>query len=125
MSKNDSVLKRMNKKIDLTKVRKGVEIFKGSGIGCVGFFIVGYPGETEETIEDTFAFALSLEMDEISFNVPYPLPGPKLYERVSDVSKEDWTVENETRFLYKSEFDEKWLERRIRETYETFASISL
>ena len=119
-SGNDDVLKLMNKKINLATVVKGVEIFKNNGIDCVGFFIVGYPGETVETIEETFAFALSLGLDEISFNVPYPLPGSKLYERVSDISDDDWIIENETRFLYKSEFDEKWLKRRIQETYETF-----
>jgi len=119
-SGNDYVLKLMNKKINTAIIRSGVEMFKSNGIACAGFFIVGYPGETVETIEETFDFALALGLDEISFNVPYPLPGSKLYERVSDISEDDWTLENETRFLYKSEFDEKWLARRIKETFETF-----
>lgn len=119
-SGNDEVLKIMNKKIDLKKVVKGVGIFKSNGIKCAGFFIVGYPGETLETIEETFSFALSLGLDEISFNVPYPLPGSKLFERVSGLSEDDWNFENETRFLYKSDFDEKWLKKRIEETKEEF-----
>jgi anaerobic magnesium-protoporphyrin IX monomethyl ester cyclase len=119
-SGNDEVLEIMNKKIDLKKVVKGVGIFKSNGIKCAGFFIVGYPGETLKTIEETFSFALSLGLDEISFNVPYPLPGSKLFERVSDVSEDDWNFENETRFLYKSDFDEKWLKKRIEETKEEF-----
>ncbi|MBP1743117.1 MAG: putative methyltransferase [Firmicutes bacterium] len=117
---NDEVLKLMNKKIDLKKVVKGVETFKSNGIKCAGFFIVGYPGETVETIEETFTFALSLGLDEISFNVPYPLPGSKLFEKVSAVSEDDWNFENETRFLYKSEFDEEWIKKRIEETKEEF-----
>jgi hypothetical protein len=40
---------------------------------------------------------------------------------VSDISEDDWVAENEVRFLYKSEIDEKWLEKRIKETYEAFA----
>jgi len=118
-SGNDEVLKLMNKKINIKRVRSGVEVFNRNGIDCAGFFIVGYPGETIETIEETFEFALSLGLDESSFNVPYPLPGSKLYERVSGVSDDDWTIENEPRFLYKSEFDEKWLKMRIQETQET------
>jgi anaerobic magnesium-protoporphyrin IX monomethyl ester cyclase len=120
-SGSDEVLKLMNKKIDLKKVMSGVETFKSSGIDCAGFFIVGYPGETIETIESTFAFALSLGLDEISFNVPYPLPGSRLFERVSGVIDDDWNFENETRFLYRSEFDEAWLKRRIEETIVEFA----
>ena len=120
-SGNDDVLKLMNKKIDIATIRRGVGVFNNNGIDCAGFFIVGYPGETISTIEETFAFALSLGLDEISFNVPYPLPGSKLYERVSGISDDDWTIENETKFLYKSEFDENWLKKRILETQETFA----
>ena len=119
-SGNDHVLKLMNKKIDTVTIRRGVEMLNRNGIDCAGFFIVGYPGETVETIDETFKFALSLGLDEISFNVPYPLPGSKLYERVSGISEDDWTIENETRFLYKSEFNDKWLKRRIQETRETF-----
>ncbi|KNZ42606.1 B12-binding domain-containing radical SAM protein [Acetobacterium bakii] len=114
-SGNDVILKLMNKKIDTATVRRGVAVLKRNGINCTGFFIVGYPGETVETIEETFAFALSLEIEEISFNVPYPLPGSKLYERVSGIKDDDWTIENETRFLYKSEFNEQWLQERIQE----------
>ncbi|SHJ19681.1 B12-binding domain-containing radical SAM protein [Parasporobacterium paucivorans] len=124
-SGNDYVLKLMNKKIDRTKVREGVEVFRRNGIECAGFFIVGYPGETIDTIEETFEFALSLGLDEISFNVPYPLPGSKLFERVSGICDDDWTFENETRFLYKSEFDETWLKKRILETQETFEGLRL
>lgn len=124
-SGDDEVLKLMNKRIDTASVRNGVEVFIRNGIACAGFFIVGYPGETEATIEDTLAFSLSLGLEEISFNVPYPLPGSKLYERVSGISADDWTIENETKFLYKSEFDEKWLKGRIQETLKSFERLKM
>lgn len=119
-SGNDRILRLMNKQTDTAAIRKGVDIFKRNGIDCAGFFIVGYPGETPETIEETFEFALSLGLDEISFNVPYPLPGSNLYEKITGLCDEDWTIENETKFLYKSEFDEEWLTRRIKNTLEIF-----
>ncbi|MGB5822910.1 MAG: radical SAM protein [Proteocatella sp.] len=117
-SGSDAVLKLMNKHINIGKVKAGVDVFKNEGIECAGFFIVGYPGETVETIETTFEFALSLGLDEISFNVPYPLPGSKLYSRVLDIKDDDWNFENETKFLYKSEFDQTWIRKRIEETLE-------
>jgi anaerobic magnesium-protoporphyrin IX monomethyl ester cyclase len=124
-SGNNEVLKLMNKKVDTQVVREGVDIFNRNNISTAGFFIVGYPGETIETIEQTFQFALSLNLNEISFNVPYPLPGSKLYERVSGITDDDWSFENETRFLYESEFDEKWLKRRIDETLEEFENMKI
>jgi anaerobic magnesium-protoporphyrin IX monomethyl ester cyclase len=99
-----------------------VRLFHNAGIGVGGFFLVGYPGESLDSIESTFALALALPLDEISFNVPYPLPGSTLYSKVELLSPdEDWEVENDVRFIYHSEFDERWLKRRISETMEEFA----
>jgi len=123
-SGSDEILKLMKKRISKAEINHGVEIFRRNGIPCSGFFIVGYPGETRETIEETFAFALSLGLDELAFNVPYPLPGSKLYERLTGIREEDWTSENEVRFLYDSDFSESWIRGRIRDTTEIFRSRS-
>jgi radical SAM superfamily enzyme YgiQ (UPF0313 family) len=86
-----------------------------------GFFIVGYPGETVSSIEATFRFALELPLDYISFNVPFPLPGSQLFERVSKLDPtKDWNEENEVTFVYETEFDAEWLRKRIGETMQAF-----
>ena len=36
----------------------------------------------------------------------------------------DWNKENEVTFIYKSEFDPAWLERRIQQTMGAFAQKS-
>jgi anaerobic magnesium-protoporphyrin IX monomethyl ester cyclase len=102
--------------------KHAVQLVHNAGIEVAAFFIVGYPGETVPAIEDTFRFALELPLDSISFNVPYPLPGSQLFEHVSKVdTTNDWNVENEVTFLYESEFDPNWLQRRIGETMQAFA----
>ncbi len=54
--------------------------------------------------------------------MPFPLPGSKLFERVSDLDKKkDWDKENEVTFVYNTEFDEAWLRGRIEETMHAFA----
>ena len=100
-----------------------VEVFfHQAGIEVAAFFIVGYPGETVPAIEDTFRYALELPLDVISFNVPFPLPGSQLFERVSKLdTNKDWDEENEVTFVYETEFDSQWLQRRIGETMQAFA----
>lgn len=122
-SGNNRILELMNKKTTIKGIREGVQVFKRNGVNCAGFFIVGYPGETIETIEETLAFSLSLDLEESSFNVPYPLPGSQLFQRISGISDDDWNIENETRFLYQSEFNEGWLKQRIKETHEAMGKI--
>jgi anaerobic magnesium-protoporphyrin IX monomethyl ester cyclase len=119
---NQNTLELMKKKATLEEGKNAVRLFHKSGIEVAAFFIVGYPGETIPSIEDTFRFALELPLDSISFNVPYPLPGSQLFERVSQLDQtRDWDEENEITFLYESEFDADWLRRRIGETMRAFA----
>ncbi len=121
-SGSNEVLRLMNKHNTIEAAEKTLDLFTNSGIETAGFFMVGYPGETHETIEATFAWALKLPLKEISFTIPFPLPGTKLYEKVCGIKdNEDWSYENENRIIYQSEFDEAYLNKRIEETYVQFA----
>ncbi len=118
---SDETLRLMNKKATLHDGISAVEHFRQAGVEVAAFFIVGYPDETTESIEQTFKLALSLPLNEISFNVPFPLPGSALFDRVSGIDPtKDWSQENDVTFVYTSEFDPKWLRRRIKQTMEDF-----
>jgi anaerobic magnesium-protoporphyrin IX monomethyl ester cyclase len=120
-SGDNETLRLMNKKTTVEIGIRAVHTLHDSGIKVGGFFIVGYPGETKDSIEKTFSLALSLPLADISFNVPFPLPGSALYSRVSGLDADaDWAVENETKFVYCSEFDTDWLKERIAETLRSF-----
>ena len=120
-SGSNDTLRLMNKRVTVEQGIRAVHLFSRAGIGTAGFFMVGYPNETIESIEKTFALVLSLPLDEAWFTVPRPLPGTPLFSRVADLRKwEDWEVSNQVKFVYPSEFDERWLERRINETMEAF-----
>jgi anaerobic magnesium-protoporphyrin IX monomethyl ester cyclase len=111
----------MQKQATLEDGSRAVQEFHEAGIEVAAFFIVGYPGETKTTVEETFRFALSLPLDSISFNVPFPLPGSALFDRVSGIDpSKDWRMENDVAFVYQSEFDPGWLRRGIRRTMRAF-----
>jgi anaerobic magnesium-protoporphyrin IX monomethyl ester cyclase len=119
---NPDTLRLMKKQASLEEGKNAVQLFHQTGIEVAAFFIVGYPGETLPAIEDTFRYALELPLDAISFNVPFPLPGSQLFERVSKLdTNKDWDEENEVTFVYETEFDVDWLQLRIGETMHTFA----
>jgi anaerobic magnesium-protoporphyrin IX monomethyl ester cyclase len=121
-SGSQATLRLMNKQATLDEGIHAVQAYRRAGIEVAAFFLVGYPGETVASIEETFKLALSLPLDEISFNVPFPLPGSRLFERLGGPDEgEDWTQENEVTFVYPSEVDEGRLRRRIEETMEAFA----
>jgi len=120
-SGSPATLKLMNKKATLVDGLNAVYHFQKAGIEVAAFFIVGYPGESNADIEETFKYALKLPLDEISFNVPFPLPGSKLFERAREIDEEkDWDKENEVTFVYQTEFDQTWLKQRIDQTMQKF-----
>ncbi len=51
-----------------------------AGIQTVGYFMVGLPKETEETIKKTIAFAKKLNCTYAMFAITMPFPGNKLYD---------------------------------------------
>ena len=89
-SGNDSVLKLMRKKITLDKARKAVYAAHEAGLATGAFFILCYPGETDDTVLENLRFAVSLPLDYLSFTMPYPLPGTALYERVKSKISKEW-----------------------------------
>lgn len=55
-SYNQSILNSMNKNIDIDIIMPSIINFIKNGIGVHLFFMVGFPGETLENIENTFQF---------------------------------------------------------------------
>ncbi|HID05420.1 MAG TPA: B12-binding domain-containing radical SAM protein [Aigarchaeota archaeon] len=90
-SGDDRTLKLMNKQLKVEQSKRAVETIKRNGIKAGAFFILGYPGENNETMLNTIRFASSLPLDYFSMTIPYPLPGTDLYERVKHkMLTEEW-----------------------------------
>ena len=62
-SGNNQILKNMNKAVTVEQYRKGIDLLKEYGILTFGCFIVGFPGETHETVQDTFDFIENSGLD--------------------------------------------------------------
>ncbi|MBI4333690.1 MAG: B12-binding domain-containing radical SAM protein [Chloroflexi bacterium] len=109
-SANEGILKLMRKKINIVQARQAVETAHRAGIKTGAFFIVCYPGETDDTAIETIRFANSLPLDYLSFTLPYPLPGTPLFERVKDRMVKEWdgrhSLVSDHRLIFKSDFSE-------------------
>jgi anaerobic magnesium-protoporphyrin IX monomethyl ester cyclase len=89
-SGDESILKLMNKRISLHQACSAVEAARAAGLKTGAFFILCYPGETDETVLRTIRFAASLYLDYLSFTIPYPLPGTRLSERIKSKAVREW-----------------------------------
>ncbi len=77
-SGSQRILEAMKKSLTLELVRERVKLIKSVGLTVHAFFIVGFPGETEEDILKTIRFARSLPLDGALFSSFLPLPGSEI-----------------------------------------------
>jgi anaerobic magnesium-protoporphyrin IX monomethyl ester cyclase len=124
-SGDESILKLMNKKIKLDQARRAVEAARAAGLKTGAFFILCYPGETDETVLKTLRFALSLPLDYLSFTIPYPLPGTKLSERIESNLVNDWNLQgsllSDHSLIFESEFSKAKMRLAILKGQVQFA----
>ena len=83
-SADEQILKTINKRISLDDVRKVIRDARSIGIETRASFMLGNPGETEETIKKTIDFAIELDPDEVQFNIATAYPGTELYKWALD-----------------------------------------
>ena len=62
-SGSEKILRAMNKKFQLEEVRRTSERLKRYGIRQMGFLLLGGPGENRKTVEESLAFADSLDLE--------------------------------------------------------------
>ncbi|MDD4872641.1 MAG: radical SAM protein, partial [Kiritimatiellae bacterium] len=78
-SGDEKLLKTTNKKLDIKQIRSAVDFCKAAGLKTKGFFMIGFPGETEQSISLTRNLAISLPLDDISIMQLTPFPGTEMY----------------------------------------------
>jgi len=79
-SGNQEVLNRVNKRITLEQSRQAVKYAKNTGMMIYASFILGLPGDSLETINETINFAKELNPHFAHFFVATPFPGTELYK---------------------------------------------
>jgi anaerobic magnesium-protoporphyrin IX monomethyl ester cyclase len=91
---NPEMLKLIRKGITLDQVRHAVSLCREAGIIAHTSFIVGLPGETEETLRETGEFAASLG-SLYGYHFLAPFPGTTVREEVGnydlEILTDDWT----------------------------------
>ncbi|WXG42002.1 MAG: radical SAM protein [Candidatus Freyarchaeum deiterrae] len=83
-SANQKILELARKRTNLDKIRKGVALSNEVGIPTVSSFILGLPGETEETIRESFELGKSLG-NMYGFHILSPYPGTEVRERAEEL----------------------------------------
>jgi anaerobic magnesium-protoporphyrin IX monomethyl ester cyclase len=92
-SGNDEILRSIGKNTTVSQARKAVRLAREADLEVVTYFILGLPGETRETLEETFQLSRELKPDYSLYNILTPLPGTEIYNRAREegrLTTSDW-----------------------------------
>jgi anaerobic magnesium-protoporphyrin IX monomethyl ester cyclase len=81
-SANEQILKSIRKGYRRGHVIQALRWAKAAGINNWGYFIIGLPGETEASIQETIAYAKGLPLDIALFHIAAPYPGTPFFHEV-------------------------------------------
>lgn len=101
---NDVTLKFIRKPVDLHKAKKMIEEANKLGFWTSANFIIGFPYETRQDIEETIRYAFSTKLDYASFLIAKPNAGSDLYEIFRQEGLLNKNVVRASHF-YRSDYD--------------------
>ena len=87
------VLSNIRKNINPEQIRNAVSLIRKSGMDSIVFCVVGFPGETRKSIENTIAFLKTLNTSFITLGIAVPAPGTDFYRYVEQngyLLTKDW-----------------------------------
>jgi radical SAM superfamily enzyme YgiQ (UPF0313 family) len=90
-SGSQKVLDQVSKGVTKVQIAKAIRLTRKHGIGTLGFFMVGNPCDTKETIEESIRFAKELKLDFIQVCRTIAKPNTGLHDQLmKETGKDHW-----------------------------------
>ncbi|MFC1585332.1 B12-binding domain-containing radical SAM protein [Fibrobacterota bacterium] len=93
-SVDKTVLKNIRKNVSPEKVRKAINMIRKNGMESVVFCVIGFPGETKDSIRETISFLKTLNTTYTTLGIAVPAPGTDFYRYVEEkgfLHTRDWS----------------------------------
>jgi radical SAM superfamily enzyme YgiQ (UPF0313 family) len=95
-SSDPDILEFSRKRTKIEQMSQALNWTHHAGILAKGFFILGFPKETENTMKETIDFAKNNHLDDVSVSQMTPFPGSEMYrvgEKYGSINK-NWEKMN-------------------------------
>ncbi len=115
-SGSQRIIDKMDRRVDVQKVREMIIKTQEAGIQAGTFIMLGYPGETEEDIEETVNHLKTSNPDYFTITVAYPIKGTDLYTEVEAdfIQKLDWSESTDRDIDFKRTYSRKYYDFAVR-----------
>jgi len=84
------ILNKVNKQISTKKIKQTIDMCHRLGIRTLGFFLIGAPGDTRETVKETIKFSKQLNLDYVQFSKCLAKPLTTLWKDMVNAHGRDY-----------------------------------
>ncbi|MEZ4848829.1 MAG: radical SAM protein [Bacteroidia bacterium] len=115
-SGSQKIIDLMDRRVDVNQVRDMIKLSRQKGIQAGTFIMLGYPGETEEDIEETIHHLKVSNPDYFTITVAYPIKGTDLYQEVESIqlNQLNWADSSDRDIDFQRSYPRKYYHWAVR-----------
>jgi anaerobic magnesium-protoporphyrin IX monomethyl ester cyclase len=115
-SGSQKVIDLMDRRVDVNQVRDMIRLTRKHGIEAGTFIMLGYPGETEQDIEETIHHLKQSNPDHFTITVAYPIRGTELYQEIeaTQTTNLDWATSTDRQIDFKRTYSRKYYDFAVK-----------
>ena len=95
-SGSQRIIDAMDRRVKVEQVREMIQLSKKNGIETGTFIMLGYPGETEDDIEETIKHLKLSRPDHFTITVAYPINGTEFFQEIEARQTGDFNWDEQT-----------------------------
>ncbi len=122
-SGSQRVIDAMDRRVDVKQVQDMILMTRRNGIEAGTFIMLGYPGETEEDIEDTIRHLKISQPDFYTITLAYPIKGTEMYQEVEhDLHPSpDWKSSTDRELEYPRTYSKRYYHHALSRVHNEVA----
>jgi radical SAM superfamily enzyme YgiQ (UPF0313 family) len=115
-SGSQKVIDLMDRRVDVKQVREMIKLAQKHGIQAGTFIMLGYPGETEEDIEETIIHLKESNPEYFTITVAYPIKGTELFAEIEAVQTNNfkWDANSDRDRDFRRTYNRKYYDFAVR-----------
>jgi radical SAM superfamily enzyme YgiQ (UPF0313 family) len=115
-SGSQRIIDAMDRRVKVELVREMIKLTRNHGIEAGTFIMLGYPGETEEDIEETITHLKTSNPDHFTITLAYPIKGTEFFEEIetNQLGAFDWTKKTDRERDFIRTYPRKYYDFAVR-----------
>ncbi|NWF51321.1 MAG: B12-binding domain-containing radical SAM protein [Ignavibacteriaceae bacterium] len=115
-SGSQRIIDAMDRRVKVEQVREMIKLSRNHEIEAGTFIMLGYPGETEEDIEETITHLKISNPDHFTITLAYPIKGTEFFEEIetNQLGSFDWAKNTDRERDFIRTYPRKYYEFAVR-----------